>query len=131
MTGLRLFGFAMSLFYFCTMVILCLFLQYGDIHTSFAACSLILTGDEKVVHIDAKCILSLWTNLAWHRFQNFATLLKYILEKECSQHGGRTIRFELVWCDLLCGQAPTNWFEHEFEIQDNFLTWLNCWKLAF
>ena len=74
---------------FCTMVILCLFLQYGDIHTSFAACSLILTGDEKVVHIDAKCILSLWTNLAWHRFQKFfATLLKYILEKECSQHGG-------------------------------------------
>ena len=40
---------------FCTTVILCLFLQYGDIHTSFAACSLILTGDEKVVHINVKC----------------------------------------------------------------------------
>ena len=35
---------------------------------SYVACSLILTGDEKVVHIDTKCIFFIWTSLAWYRF---------------------------------------------------------------
>ena len=119
------FGYFVVLF--CAMVILCLFLQYGDIHTSFIACSLILTGDEKVVHIDAKCILSCGRILHGTGL-DFAVLLKYIPEEGCSQHSGRTIRFEFVWCDELCGRAPMNWFGTRSK---TFLTWLNCWKLAF
>ena len=58
MTGSRWLGLSISLFYFAQWLFYVFSYSMVTYTFRFAACSLVVTGDEKGVHNDVKCILS-------------------------------------------------------------------------